>query len=54
MGTGTLMRQGKAGVDEQQVTVTPATFIRPDDRVSVSGAEVLRRFLGIERRAADS
>lgn len=47
-------RQGKAGVDEQRVIVTPATFIRPDDQVSVEGAEVLRRFLGIARKPADS
>ncbi|MCL8026979.1 hypothetical protein [Nocardioides bruguierae] len=40
--------QGKVGVDEQRVTVTPATFIRPDDHVSVDGAEELRRFLGID------
>ncbi len=47
-------RQGKIGVDEQTVTVTPATFIRPDDQVSVAGAEVLRRFLRVDRIAADS
>lgn len=46
--------QGKVGVDEQRVTVTPATFIRPDDHVSVDGAEELRRFLGIDRTAAAS
>lgn len=46
--------QGKVGVDEQRVTVTPATFIRPDDDVSVDGAEELRRFLGIDRTAAAS
>jgi RimJ/RimL family protein N-acetyltransferase len=40
-------RHGKVGVDEQRVVVTPATFVRPDDHVSVDGAEVLRRFLGI-------
>lgn len=47
-------RQGKVGVDEQRVIVTPATFIRPDDQVSTEGAEVLRNFLGIHRAAADS
>ncbi len=47
-------RQGKVGVDEQRVTVTPATFVRPADPVAVEGAEVLRRFLGIRREAVDS
>jgi RimJ/RimL family protein N-acetyltransferase len=47
-------RHGKVGVDEQRVIVTPATFIRPYDPVLVEGAEVLRRFLGIERKPADS
>lgn len=47
-------RQGKVGVDEQRVMVTPATFVAPDDPVSVEGAEVLRRFLGIDRESADS
>lgn len=47
-------RDGKVGVDEQRVMVTPATFVRPDHLVSVEGADVLRRFLGILRRAADS
>jgi len=46
--------QGKVGVDEQRVTVTPATFIRPDDHVSVDGAEELRRFFRIDRTAAAS
>ncbi len=41
--------QGRAGADEQRVTVTPATFVRPDAPVRVEGAEALRRFLGIER-----
>lgn len=41
--------QGKAGVQEQRVLVTPDTFVRPEGQVSVSGAEALRRFLGIER-----
>jgi RimJ/RimL family protein N-acetyltransferase len=47
-------RQGKVGVDEQRVIVTPATFIRPDDQVSVEGAAVLRRFLGIDRKPPGS
>ncbi len=47
-------RQGKVGVDEQRVVVTPATFVRPEDQVSVEGASVLRRFLGIDRKPADS
>ncbi len=47
-------RRGKFGVDEQRVTVTPATFVRPDDPVSVQGADVLRRFLGIDRKPTDS
>ena len=42
-------RQGVVGADEQRVTVTPGTFVRPDDPVSVQGADVLRRFLGIDR-----
>ena len=46
--------QAKVGVDEQRVMVTPATFVGPADPVSVEGAEVLRRFLGIDRKAADS
>lgn len=45
-------RQGPVGVDEQRVTVTPPTFVRPDGPVSVEGAEVLRRFLGIDRSPA--
>ena len=47
-------RQGKVGVDEQRVVVTPATFVRPDDHVSVEGANALRRFLGIYREPVDS
>ena len=47
-------RQGKIGVHEQRVIVTPATFVRPDEHVSVEGADVLRRFLRIRRTAADS
>jgi RimJ/RimL family protein N-acetyltransferase len=47
-------RQGKVGVDEQRVTVTPAGFIRPDDPVSVDGADALRRFLGLSARPGSS
>ena len=43
---------GKTGVDEQRVTVTPATFIRPNDEVSIDGADLLRRFLGVDRTFA--
>ena len=42
-------RDGKVGSDEQRVVVTPATFVRPDEPVTVTGAEALRRFLGIDR-----
>ena len=41
-------QQGKVGVDEQRVVVTPPTYVRPAEPVSVEGAESLRRFLGIE------
>ncbi|MCK0114206.1 GNAT family N-acetyltransferase [Ornithinimicrobium sp. F0845] len=41
--------QGKVGVEEQRVLVTPATYVRPTGRVTVQGADALRRFLGIER-----
>ena len=41
-------RQGAVGADEQLVTVTPATFVRPREQVSIEGAEVLRRFLRID------
>lgn len=41
--------EGKAGVDEQRVLVTPATYVRLVDRVTVDGADALRRFLMIER-----
>ena len=47
-------RQGKVGVHEQRVVVTPATFVRPDDHVPVEGASALRRFLGIYREPVDS
>lgn len=40
---------GKVGVDEQRVLITPATYVRPDTEVSVTGAKALRRFLTIER-----
>lgn len=39
--------EGKAGVDEQRVLVTPATYVRPADRVIIEGADALRRFLAI-------
>ncbi len=41
--------QGKIGVEEHQVVVTPDTFVRPDAPVHVEGADALRRFLAIER-----
>lgn len=40
-------QQGKIGVDEQRVVVTPATYVRPDEQVTIEGADRLRRFLGI-------
>jgi RimJ/RimL family protein N-acetyltransferase len=43
-------RNGKNGVDEQRVVVTPATYVRPTDPVVVEGADAVRQFLGIERR----
>lgn len=43
------LRQGKIGVEEQHVKLTPATFVRPDAHVSVEGADPLRRFLAISR-----
>lgn len=43
-------RQGKIGVYEQRVLVTPATYVRPDSEVAVAGADALRRFLAIDRR----
>lgn len=39
-------RQGKIGVYEQRVPVTPATYVRPDSEVAVT---TLRRFLAIDR-----
>ena len=47
-------RQGEIGVDEQHLIVTPTTFLRPDENVSVAAADVLRRFLRVGRTAADS
>ncbi|TWH03871.1 RimJ/RimL family protein N-acetyltransferase [Nocardioides sp. J9] len=44
------LRDGKIGADEQRVVVTPETFVRPREPVSVEGAEALRRFLGIGPR----
>lgn len=44
-------RDGKVGVDERRVVVTPATFLRAEVPVSVEGADALRHFLGIEREA---
>jgi RimJ/RimL family protein N-acetyltransferase len=41
--------QGKVGVYEQRVLVTPGTYVRPDTEVAVTGADALRRFLAIER-----
>lgn len=38
----------KVGVYEQRVLVTPATYVRPVDRATIQGADVLRRFLAIE------
>lgn len=43
---------GEVGVDEQRVVVTPATFVRPAEEVSVDGACALRAFLGIDRASA--
>lgn len=40
--------EGTVGVDEQRVLVTPATYVRPDEPVTVEGAAALRRFLGLE------
>lgn len=42
-------RQGKVGVEERRVIVTPSTFVRPEHQVSVEGADALRRFFGIDR-----
>lgn len=39
-------RQGAVGVDEQRVVVTPTTFVRPADEVTIDGAGAVRRFLG--------
>lgn len=39
---------GKAGVDEQRVLVTPHTYLRPEGPVTIQGADALRRFLSLE------
>ncbi|MGB5953023.1 MAG: GNAT family protein [Ornithinimicrobium sp.] len=39
--------KGKVGVNEQRVLVTPNTYRRPDEEVSIKGAEALRVFLAI-------
>ncbi|MDZ5619536.1 GNAT family protein [Nocardioides sp. HM23] len=44
-------RQGTVGVDEQRVVVTPTTFVRAEDQVSVEGANAVRRFLGIDHKS---
>ncbi|HEX3005087.1 MAG TPA: GNAT family protein [Angustibacter sp.] len=44
-------RQGAVAVEEQRVVVTPANFNRPSEPMSFEGGAVLRRFLGVERRA---
>ena len=41
--------QGKVGVNEQRVLVTPASYVRPDGEIAVTGAHALRKFLAIER-----
>lgn len=41
-------RHGKIGVEEQRVAVTPASFARPEVRVTIEGADVVRRFLEID------
>lgn len=46
-------RQGKLGVDEQRVVVTPPTFARPDVEVTIDGADRLRQFLGLVGRQSD-
>jgi RimJ/RimL family protein N-acetyltransferase len=46
-------RQGKVGVEEQRVMVTPATYVRPAGPVTVEGAPALRRFLGITSPRTD-
>lgn len=40
--------EGRVAVDEQRVLVTPATYMRPVDRVNIDGADALRRFLAIK------
>ena len=46
-----LMAKGDSAVLEQAVRVTPDTFIRPRTDVVITGAEVLRRHLGIARES---
>ncbi len=41
--------QDKVGINEQRVLVTPDTYVRPNDEVSVAGADALRRFFAIKR-----
>jgi len=40
--------RGKVGVNEQRVLVTPATYVRSDGEISVTGAHALRKFLAIK------
>lgn len=40
--------QGDVGVMEQRVKVTPETYVRPAQTVTVDGADAVRRFLGID------
>lgn len=44
-----LTQDGKVGVDEQRVVVTPESYVRPGDPVSIEGADRVRRFLGIDQ-----
>lgn len=39
---------GTAGVDEQQVVVTPHTYLRPDVPVTIRGAGNFRRFIAVD------
>lgn len=39
---------GKVGIEEQRVLVTPHTYLRPAGPVTIRGADALRRFLAIE------
>lgn len=40
--------EGIVGVESQRVLVTPDTDIRPDDPITVDGADAPRRFLAID------